>query len=126
MRITPSIVLIFLPQLAYLPATRYGEGSIGLPYRRKMKESEGNPYLRAAIMEVVENQLRNNDPPQTRQTFRRLIEAGYSEEEAKRLIGCAISAEIFDVLKKNEPFNLDRFVKALNKLPAMPWEEEKS
>jgi len=91
-----------------------------------MKESEGNPYLRAAIMEVVENQLRNNDPPQTRQTFRRLIEAGYSEEEAKRLIGCVVSAEIFDVLKKNEPFNLERFVKALNKLPEIPWAEEES
>ena len=91
-----------------------------------MKESEGNPYLRAAIMEVVENQLRNNDPPQTRQTFRRLIEAGYYEEEAKRLIGCVVSAEIFDVLKKNEPFNLERFVKALNKLPEMPWAEEES
>ncbi len=91
-----------------------------------MKESEGNPYLRAAIMEVIENQLRNNDPPQTRQTFRRLIEAGYSEEEAKRLIGCVVSAEIFDVLKKNEPFNLERFVKALNKLPEMPWAEEES
>jgi len=82
--------------------------------------------LRAAIMEVVENQLRNNDPPQTQQTFRRLIEAGYSEEEAKRLIGCVVSAEIFDVLKKNEPFNLERFVKALNKLPEMPWAEEES
>ena len=82
--------------------------------------------MRAAIMEVVENQLRNNDPPQTRQTFRRLIEAGYSEEEAKRLIGCVVSAEIFDVLKKNEPFNLERFVKALNKLPEMPWAEEES
>ncbi len=91
-----------------------------------MKESEGNSYLRAAIMEVVENQLRNNDPPQTRQTFRRLIEAGYSEEEAKRLIGCVVSAEIFDVLKKNEPFNLERFVKALNKLPEMPWAEGES
>ena len=91
-----------------------------------MKESEGNLYLRAAIMEVVENHLRNNDPPQTRQTFRRLIEAGYSEEEAKRLIGCVVSAEIFDVLKKNEPFNLERFVKALNKLPEMPWAEEES
>jgi len=91
-----------------------------------MKESEGNPYLRAAVMEVVENQLRNNDPPQTQQTFRRLIEAGYSEEEAKRLIGCVVSAEIFDVLKKNEPFNLERFVKALNKLPEMPWAEEES
>lgn len=89
-----------------------------------MKESEGNPYLRAAIMKVVENQLRNNDPPQTRQTFRRLVEAGYPEEEAKRLIACVVSAEIFDILKKNEPFNLDRFAKALNKLPKMPWAEE--
>jgi len=91
-----------------------------------MKKSEGNPHLQAAIMEVVENQIRNDDPPQTQQTFRRLIEAGHSEKEAKRLIGCVVSAEIFDVLKKNEPFNLDRFVKGLNKLPAMPWAEEES
>jgi vesicle coat complex subunit len=94
--------------------------------RRKMKQSESNPHLQAAIMEVVENQLRNNDPPQTGQTFKRLIEAGHSEKEAKRLIACVVSAEIFDVLKKNEPFNLDRFIKCLNKLPAMPWEEEES
>ena len=87
-----------------------------------MEKSESNPHLQAAIMKVVENQLRNNDPPQTGQTFKRLIEAGHSE--AKRLIGCVVSAEIFDVLKKQEPFNLDRFVKGLNKLPTMPWEEE--
>lgn len=91
-----------------------------------MQKSESNPHLQAAIMEVVENQLRNNDPPQTNQTFKRLIEAGYSEKEAKRLIACVVSAEIFDVLKKNEPFNLDRFVKALNKLPTMPWEKEEN
>jgi len=91
-----------------------------------MKKSESNPHLRAAIMEVVENQLRSDDPPQTKQTFKRLIEAGHSEKEAKRLIGCVVSAEIFDVLKKQEPFNLDRFVKGLNKLPAMPWEKEES
>ena len=77
-------------------------------------------------MEVVENQLRSDDPPQTKQTFKRLIEAGHSEKKAKRLIGCVVSAEIFDVLKKQEPFNLDRFVKGLNKLPAMPWTEEES
>jgi hypothetical protein len=91
-----------------------------------MKKSKVNPYVRAAIVEVVENQLRDDDPPQTRQTFRRLIEAGHSEKEAKRLIGCVVSAEIFDVLKKNEPFNLERFVKGLNKLPAMPWDENES
>ena len=91
-----------------------------------MEKSENNPQLQAAVMEVVENQLSNNDPPQTGQTFKRLIEAGHSEKEAKRLIACVVSAEIFDVLKKNEPFNLDRFIKCLNKLPAMPWEEERN
>ncbi|HTN73034.1 MAG TPA: DUF1841 family protein [Methylomirabilota bacterium] len=91
-----------------------------------MKKSKSNPYLQATITEVVENQLRSDDPPQTRQTFKRLVEAGHSEKEAKRLIGCVVCAEIFDVLKKQEPFNLDRFVKGLNKLPAMPWDEEES
>ena len=91
-----------------------------------MMQSKIDPHLRAAIIEVVENQLRSNDPPQTRQTFERLIQAGHSEEEAKQLIGAVVSAEIFDVLKKNEPFNLDRFVKGLNKLPTMSWEEEES
>jgi hypothetical protein len=85
-----------------------------------MKKSEENPHLQAAIMQVVENQLRSNDPPQTKQTLRRLIQTGHSEKEAKRLIACVVSAEIFDVLKKNQPFDLDRFVKGLNKLPTMP------
>jgi hypothetical protein len=89
-----------------------------------MQKLEGNPHLQAAILEVVENQLRNNDPPQTKQTLERLIETGHSEKEAKRLIACVVSAEIFDVLKKNQPFDLDRFVKGLNKLPTMPWAEE--
>jgi len=89
-----------------------------------MTQSEVNPQLNAAIMKVVENQLRSNDPPQTGQTLKRLMAAGHSENEAKRLIACVVSAEIFDVLKKQEPFNLDRFVKALDKLPAMPWDED--
>jgi hypothetical protein len=81
---------------------------------------EENPYLKSANLEVVENQLQANDPPETRQTFDRLISEGYSEEEAKKLIGCVVSSEIFDVLKKQEPFNPERYAKALNKLPKLP------
>jgi Domain of unknown function (DUF1841) len=91
-----------------------------------MEKSQSDPHLHAAIMEVVENQIRNNDPPQTGQTFKRLMAAGHSEKEAKRLIACVVSAEIFDVLKKQELFNLDRFVKALDRLPAMPWDDEEN
>lgn len=90
-----------------------------------MSEPKATPVLNAAIMEVVDNQIRSNDPPQTGQTLKRLMAAGHSEMEAKRLIACVVSAEIFDVLKQQQHFNLERFVKALDKLPAMPWEEEK-
>jgi hypothetical protein len=89
-----------------------------------MSEPKTDPVLNAAIMKVVDNQLRSNDPPQTGQTFKRLVAAGHSETEAKRLIACVVSAEIFDVLKQQQPFNLERFVKALDKLPAMPWDED--
>ncbi|MBM2806255.1 MAG: hypothetical protein HW419_4148 [Deltaproteobacteria bacterium] len=89
-----------------------------------MSEPKADPVLNAAIMKVVNNQLRGNNPPQTGQTFKRLMAAGHSEQEAKRLIACVVSAEVFDVLKQQQPFNLERFVKALDKLPTLPWEEE--
>ncbi len=81
---------------------------------------EENPYLKSAILEVVDNQLEANDPPETRQTFDRLISEGYSEEDAKKLIGWVVTSEIFDVLKKQEPFNPERFAKALHELPKIP------
>lgn len=81
-----------------------------------------NPHLKVAILEVVDNQIRNNDPPETKQTFNRLMKEGHSKKEAMRLIGCVVSSEIFDVMKNEEEFNLNRFVNALNKLPEMPWE----
>ncbi len=81
---------------------------------------EENPYLKSAIFEVVETQLRTKNPPETRQTFDRLISEGYSVEDSKKLIGGVVVAEIFDVVKKRETFNPERFAKALQKLPKLP------
>ena len=81
---------------------------------------EENPYLKSTILEVVENQLQANDPPIVRQTFDRLIAEGYSEVEAKKLIGCVLSIEIFEILKKQESYNDERYTKALNRLPKLP------
>ncbi len=73
-----------------------------------------NPRLHAAFLETVENQLRDKDPPETRQTYERLLREGHTEAEAKDLLGAAIAAEAYYIMKKNEPFNRDRFVKTLN------------
>ena len=80
-----------------------------------------NEYLKGAIIEVVENQIKSLDPPETKETYDRLLEMGHSEEKAKELIGVIVSSEIFDIMKKKEPFNKERFVKALNKLPDLPF-----
>jgi len=84
---------------------------------------ENNPVLHAAIMEVVENQLRDLDPPETKQTYDRLLAEGISAEEARRLIGCIIASEIFYILKDEKAFDLAKYIKALSDLPELPFDE---
>ena len=84
--------------------------------------AKANPVLKYEILEVVNNQLESLDPPETKQTYDRLVADGISDQEAMRLIGCVVSSEIFDVLKQQQPFDHARFVKVLNKLPKLPWE----
>ena len=45
-------------------------------------------------------------------------------DEAKRLIGCVVATEIYDVLKHRAPFDQRRFVAALHRLPTLPWEAQ--
>ena len=85
--------------------------------------SQSNPALvRAAVLEVVENQLRDGTPPETKQAYQRLVAAGHSEEEAKRLIAVVVTSEIFDVLKHKKPYDQARFIAALRQLPKLPYE----
>jgi Domain of unknown function (DUF1841) len=93
-------------------------------HARSDKESVSsyNPMLQAAIYEVVDNQLRDGTPPETRQTFDRLVAEGHTRHEARRLIACAVVSEIFDVLQRHEPYDEARYVAALRRLPTMPWE----
>lgn len=85
-----------------------------------MSRLEGNPRIKALILEVVAKQVQENDPPETKQTYDRLIHEGHSDEEAKRLIGSVVAIEVFGILKNQEVFNLSSFVQALNKLPELP------
>ena len=85
---------------------------------------EFNPYLRSAILEVVDNQIRDNEPPETRQTLQRLMTEGHSRKEAKELIAAVVVSEMYEVLTEGQPFDRDRFVAALNKLPELPFDDE--
>jgi len=79
-----------------------------------------NKRLKSAILQVVQNQIELNDPPETKQTLDRLIAEGILENEARDLIGSVVAAEVFEVLKNEEEFDSNRFVAALNRLPEIP------
>ena len=75
-----------------------------------------NPYLKAAIVEVVENQIRDDDPPETRQTLERLLATGYTRQQAIEMIGSAVVEEIWAVLHDNKSFDRARFAALLEQL----------
>jgi hypothetical protein len=79
-----------------------------------------NPHLKAAFLETVDNQLADNDPPETKETLDRLIAQGMSEDDAKIYIAQAVSVEVFDILKHEKEFNFDRYLKNLKRLPEEP------
>jgi len=59
-----------------------------------MLNRRSSRVLNKAIMKVVENQLRDGTPPETKQTLDRLLNDGIEEPEAKRLIACVVATDI--------------------------------
>jgi hypothetical protein len=88
-----------------------------------MKNKGRNPKVfSAAMYEVLDNQLRDNDPPETKQTLDRLLAEGHSQAEARRMLAAVVSSEVFEVLKHKQPYDHARYVAALQRLPKLPGE----
>ncbi|MGN1112941.1 MAG: hypothetical protein ACI4RP_07030 [Acutalibacteraceae bacterium] len=88
-----------------------------MKYRASKKSNnneEYNPRLKKLIIEVVENQIRENNPPAANITFERLIAKGYSEQQAKEKIAAVALMHIYDILKEGKPFDGDQYVKDLS------------
>ncbi len=85
-------------------------------------DSEDGQLAGEAIVEVIENQLADNNPPETRQTLDRLIKLRETRENAIRYIATALSVEIFGALKHQEPYNNERYIKNLKALPKLPYD----
>lgn len=80
--------------------------------------------VRAAVFEIIENQIRDGTPPETKETYDRLIAARHSHEETMKLLGCVIGIEISDTLNQKQLFDEDRYVAALHALPELPCDDD--
>lgn len=64
-----------------------------------------NPRLKALLLKVVDNQINDNEPIETRQTFTRLVSSGYTELQAKEKIAAVVASTIYDAQLSGKPFN---------------------
>jgi hypothetical protein len=81
-----------------------------------------NKIVHDQILQVVDNQIRDKNPPEAKQTYNRLIKMGYSAIDAKKYIGQCVAVEIFNIMKHNQPFDEKRYVQNLLNLPKEPFE----
>jgi hypothetical protein len=63
-----------------------------------------NPVLKETILQVVENQLRDDDPPETRITFNRLISK--SPERRSNLASTYLPIDFFTFCLRKTLFSL--------------------
>lgn len=83
---------------------------------------ETNDKLRAQIFEIINNQLRDNDPPETKLTFDRLCKQGFDDFQTRQMIGQCLAVELFDVIKFGKPYDNKRYIKNLKALPKEPFD----
>ena len=85
-------------------------------------KKQASPQLTAAILEAVDNQLRDSTPPEAKETYDWLVASGISDKEARRLIAVALSSEMFEMLKYKKNYSPERYIASLRKLPKLPWD----
>ena len=74
------------------------------------------------VIQAIKEQIRLEDPPETKETFDRLRREGHAEEEIYQMLGGVLVSEMYEVLKQGRVFDRNLYVQQLRALPKLPWE----
>ncbi len=84
---------------------------------------EGRRNLRRSLLEVVETQAGEGDPPEAGRAVERLVSEGYSRADAVVLVARVLAAEMFAILKEDREHDGAKYAKALDALPRLLYED---
>jgi len=105
---------VFLKEV--MPKKRHNQPNAAQP-KQITSGPSANPALTEAILAVVDQQMQDNSPPETQRTFERLVALGYAPDDARCLIGNVVAQEIFAVMQREDVYNEQRYIAALQGLP---------
>jgi hypothetical protein len=89
-------------------ADQYGE--------REVLVKGANPFMHVIFHAIIENQIRDNDPPEVAETLMKLQKKGVSRHEAIHRLGGALAEETWHMLKSQKPYDAARYVKKIKRL----------
>jgi hypothetical protein len=72
--------------------------------------------VRDAMLDTVLNQIETGDPPETKQTYDRLMAAGQSKSQALQHIAAALRIEMNRMLSESKPFDNVHYAGLLAKI----------
>lgn len=72
--------------------------------------------LKKTILEIVDNQLKSNDPPAAKSAYTRLLDFGYTSIEAKEKIGAVVLEKIYNILKSGAEYDTVEYEQALDEM----------
>lgn len=79
--------------------------------------------LRRLIFEALDNQIKMNNPPETKATYKRLRKLGFDDYTTKQYLGQCLAVEIYGIITRGEEHNEERYINNLKKLPEEPFED---
>ncbi len=80
--------------------------------------------IRKVVIETVEKQIKDENPPEVKETLIRLVSERYSAGTAKAYIGAALLMEIFLASQDNSEFDEVAFIERLELLPEPHSDDE--
>ena len=75
-----------------------------------------NPFLKALLLDAVENQVRDKTPPEAGEALVRWKAAGLSEEQAKERIAAVMLKYLCTTLHDGVPFDGESYAQDLKQL----------
>ncbi len=104
-----------------------GQAELSVLHEKIVREHSDNPHpevgkgaLKAHLLVhgMVEKQLLNDDPPETKMTLERLMQGGLDRHQAVHAIGEVVTREAIGMMHDGRELDHEAYMEALDKLTA--------
>lgn len=80
-------------------------------------------FTASTLIQAIENQLENGEPPAAKAVYNKLTLVGYEREDILELMAHVLAIEIDAMLEADRPFDSQWYESALRALPELPAED---